>query len=127
MITSFDSKIFLFKNISKWFVCFLACILLSGNPVLVSNGIYLFPNVNLFETMQLLVWQTGGYIYFGLTVTCFFVSFFNALASECYSLNSVSFECGSINDICENQFSDFLILDFSNPFLHSSKTKGLRE
>ena len=129
MITNFNGKTFIFKKLSQWFVIFLAYIVLSGNPLLTINtiGMDLIPQINVRELMWFVMGKTLSLTYFSTGLTFLCVSVVNIFYNNYALFNNACFSCEKTDAFNEENFNDFSILDFSNPFLLSCKTKGLRE
>ncbi len=127
MMTNFNSKMFVLKNLSQWLVVFLAYVLLSGNSLLLINSMDVVPQVNVREVIWFFMGQSFNFAFFGMSFAFLCVSLFNAFVEK-YSafygltIGNELFKKDSVREIFFCQ-----ILDFSNPFLRSSKTKGLRE
>lgn len=127
MITNFNNKMFVFKNLSKWLVVLLVYALLSGNPVLIINSMDIIPQINVRELIWLLMGQTFDVAFFGMGFAFLCVSFFNICFEKYNVFDGLDIRYSFLE---KNDMSDVFvdaILDFSNPFLRSSKTKGLRE
>lgn len=129
MITNFNGKTFIFKKLSQWFVVFLAYVVLSGNPLLTINtiGMDLIPQINVRELMWFVMGKTLSLTYFSTGLTFLCVSVVNIFYNNYALFNDVCFSCEKTDAFNEENFNDFSILDFSNPFLLSCKTKSLRE
>lgn len=129
MITNFNSKTFVFKNISQWFIFFLVYIVLSGNPLLTVNsvGMDLIPQINVRELLCIAMGKTLSLAYFSTSITFLCVSVINVFWEKYALFSNTCFSCEKRENCIKKFFGDFLILDFSNPFLLSCKTKGLRE
>ena len=128
MITNFNNQVFLFKNLTKWLVFFLICFMLSGSPLFIVNtGTGVIYQVNASEFLCSFMNRVSDFVYFGINITLVFASVLNAFFYECALVNDIDLNHQSTSVNNENIFGDSLIVDFSNPFLHGCKTKGLRE
>ena len=102
--------------------------MLSGNPVLTINcGVDLIPQVNVREIVCLVMGKTLSLAYLGTSLTFLCSTIFNAFASQCVLFDDADLSCDRRGSLVYNLNTDVYVLDFSNPFLHACKTKGLRE
>ena len=127
MITNFNNKMFVFKNLSEWLIVFLVYAMLSRNSLLLINSMDVVPQVNFRELILFFMGQTSNFAFFGMSFAFLCVSFLNILIEKYNVFCGLAIECkfyknNNVKDVLFNE-----ILDFSNPFLRSSKTKGLRE
>lgn len=128
MITNFNSKMFIFKNISNFFVIFLAYFMLSGNPILtINNGVDLIPQINVRELINFVMGRTISFAYLGTSLTFLCSTIFNAFISQCVLFDNTDFSCYSNECLNFDSNAKFFVLDFSNPFLYGCKTNSLRE
>ena len=125
MITSFNDDIFNIKKLSKYITIFVlyALLLRSFN----SYSLDLIPQVHVRELLVTLFGETFTIVSFGAGVSFVFVPVMTLLIDRFNFENDFEISYRNVMENTKISKGNFNLLDFSNPFLLSCKTKGLRE